>query len=43
MLAEAAQASHTRERGLPENARGGLVVMSANGAYDRESASLLAG
>lgn len=30
-------------RGLPENARGGLVVMSANGAYEREPASLLAG
>ena len=31
------------ERGLPENARGGLGVMSANGTYERDPASLLAG
>ena len=27
-------ASSHANRGLPENARGGLVVMSANGTYD---------
>lgn len=36
-------ASSHANRGLPENARGGLVVVSANGTYEREPTSLLAG